>query len=111
MVLPRCFSATRHVYNKEEREPQRMHIHDAPKFRPGNLPHDAPVGRGLSTSSTYVFSKKDSTNFFLSLFVTRNDNDVVKGDFADKVTLKYSTPIIFALFLPQMPGSRRMQAR
>lgn len=36
---------------------------------------------------------------FFSLFVGCNDNDVVKGDFADKATLKYGTPIILALYL------------
>lgn len=37
-------------------------------------------------------------SFSLRLFslCLGNDNDIVKGDFADKATLKYGTPIIFA---------------
>jgi hypothetical protein len=42
----------------------------------------------------------------LSLYDSRNDNDVVKGDFADKATLKYGTPIIFA-YPPRAAGSSR----
>lgn len=47
----------------------------------------------------YVSSRSDlRDSLFLSPFVACSDNDIVKGDFADKATLKYGTPIILALY-------------
>lgn len=45
-----------------------------------------------------ILEKRLKETLFFSLFVACNDNDVVKGDFADKATLKYGTPIILALY-------------
>jgi len=46
----------------------------------------------------WILEKRLKETLFFSLFVACNDNDVVKGDFADKATLKYGTPIILALY-------------